>query len=850
MQNPIHSKEFFLQELLASEEKWANHFVADKTFTLDFENLDTTKPKYYMLEMFPYPSGKLHMGHVRNYALGDVIARYKRAKGFNVLHPIGWDAFGLPAENAAISNNTHPQKWTFENIDKMRKQLMRFGFSYDWQNEICTAKQDYYRWGQWLFQQFYQKGLVYRKKAEVNWCTECNTVLANEQVVEGKCWRHSYLNIEKKELAQWYFKISAFAEELLQGHEELKVGWSNKVLQMQKNWIGKSYGVMIFFQCLGENFPIYTTRPDTLYGVTYMAIAFDHPEIEKYISQKKESILSFIAECKKIDQNKDYQKKGMDTGIKVIHPLLKKEIPLFVANFVLAEYGTGAIMCVPAHDERDFQFAEEYNLPIRQVIEKENQQVKLPYTEIGKLINSDEFNGLDSGEAKQKIIAKIEKEAIGEKQTNYKLKDWLISRQRYWGNPIPICYNEKNQPMLIEEKDIPIDLPEDVEFNQGNNPILSSATFQNCQQDGKSYRRETDTMDTFTCSSWYFLRYTDPKNQQQPFDEKWANYWLPIDQYIGGIEHACMHLLYSRFFYKVIAEQIIKITKSKEPFQNLLTQGMVVAPSYYSKEQKKYLSAEEYHQLNSSKEITVKVEKMSKSKNNGIDPDKIIEKYGSEATRLFVLFAAPPEKDLEWNLKGVEGCFRFLMKIKKWLNLCIEQVKNPKQITSVKDLQKFMHQMIFKVSQNIEQKKLNVAISEMMIFINHALKSMEQQKLNFDRDFLITAVRNFLILLSLYCPFFAEEMYAVFCQKLDLTEKRIHQMDFPTYEEVFLQQDKVTLIAQINSKIRAKIEIKKDASQEEVMEILTQEVKFQKYLENRKPKRIIFVPNKIINWIV
>lgn len=878
MQKTTISKEDFLKELLASEKKWSEYFISQKIFSVDFEKLDTSKPKYYMLEMFPYPSGKLHMGHVRNYALGDVIARYKRAKGFNVLHPIGWDAFGLPAENAAMSNNTHPKKWTFENIEKMRKQLMRFGFSYDWENEICTAKQDYYRWGQWLFAEFYKKGLVYRKKAEVNWCGECNTVLANEQVVEGKCWRHSNLQIEKKELAQWYLKISAFAEELLQGHQQIEKGWPNKVIQMQKNWIGKSHGVKVFFQCRGENFPIYTTRPDTIYGVTYMAIAFNHPDIDKYIEgseQKKQEVLSFIKECKKVDQNQDYEKKGIDTGIKIIHPLLKKEISLFIANFVLAEYGTGAIMCVPAHDERDFEFARKYNLPISKVIENPKKETVLPYTEAGTLVNSNEFDGLESGLAKQKIIEAIEKQNLGEKQINYKLKDWLISRQRYWGNPIPICYDNDGNPFLVDENDIPIDLPEDVEFDSGNNPILTSKTFQKYIQDDKEYFRETDTMDTFTCSSWYFLRYTDPKNQQKPFEKKNADYWLPVDQYIGGVEHACMHLLYSRFFYKVIADIMgvdmrldIGVEKKQEPFQNLLTQGMVVAPSYYSRSEKRYFFPEEVTE--NKDDFIVKVEKMSKSKNNGVDPDKIIEKYGSDATRLFVLFAAPLEKDLEWNIQGVEGCFRFLMKVKKWVELVIFEIKKnnqedqqlpKKQITeNQKSLQKSLHQMIFRFSEDVETRKLNTAISEMMIFINSALKIMENKENYFENNFLIKSVSDFLILLSMYCPFFAEETKEFFIKEIELKNKPIydnsiynkciHQMDFPSFDENLLGEEKVTLIAQINSKIRAKIDVDKNISQQQAMEVLAKEDNFQKHLGGKELKKIIFIPNKIINFIV
>ena len=870
------SKEDFLQELLKSEQKWSRHFVENKTFTTNFENLDKSKPKYYMLEMFPYPSGKLHMGHVRNYALGDVIARYKRAKGFNVLHPIGWDAFGLPAENAAISNNTHPKKWTFENIANMRQQLMRFGFSYDWENEICTAKQDYYRWGQWFFREFYKQGLVYRKEAEVNWCDQCNTVLANEQVVEGKCWRHGNLQVEKKQLAQWYFKISSFAEQLLQGHESLQNGWSRKVLQMQKNWIGKSHGVTIFFQCLGEQFPIYTTRPDTVYGVTYMAIAFNHSKMENYLkhcsNEKKQEILAFIKECQQIDQNQDYEKKGIDTGIKVFHPLLKKELPLFIANFVLAEYGTGAIMCVPAHDERDFQFAQKYNLPIHQVIQSDNKEcTKLPYTDNGTLINSNDFSGLQTKEAKQKIIEFIEEKSLGKKQTNYKLKDWLISRQRYWGNPIPIYYqktnhenqandNEREIPFLIDETEIPIDLPEDIEFTQRANPILSSATFQKYDKEGKEYHRETDTMDTFTCSSWYFLRYTDPKNEQQPFTKKLAEYWLPVDQYIGGIEHACMHLLYSRFFYRVIAKMMN--LQQKEPFQNLLTQGMVVAPSYYLKEEKKYLSPEEAATKDKN-ELIVKVEKMSKSKNNGIDPNSIIEKYGSEATRLFILFAAPPEKDLEWNIQGVEGCFRFLMKVQKWIDLVILKIEQQKQEqkqqkdsqqnsqqSTEKEYQKLMHQMIFRFSDDVEQKKINTPISEMMIFINGVLKKMTEEKFNITNQTLEESVFNFLILLSIYCPLFAEESNEFFCEKLNLEKKYLYQREFPNYDKAFLTQEKVILIAQINSKIRAKLEVKKNITQQQAIELLNKEENFQKHLDGKQAKKIIFIANKIINFIV
>ena len=869
------NRSYFFSQM---ERKWDRHFQKKNPFKTDFQN--TQKPKYYCLEMFPYPSGQLHMGHVRNYTIGDVIARYKRTQGFNVLHPIGWDAFGLPAENAAIEHNTHPAKWTFSNIETMRKQLSKFGFSYDWENEICTAKEEYYRWGQWFFLKLQKKGLVYKKKSDVNWCNLCNTVLANEQVEEGYCWRHGKERIVKKQLSQWYLKISEYAEELLEGHQLLKDSWPQNVITMQKNWIGKSEGAIVNFKFGEDDFPIYTTRPDTLFGVTYMAIAFDHPDLEKYITDKNkiETIRGFVEKCKSINQNEDYEKEGIFTGSMLKHPLTNEKIPLYIANFVLASYGTGAVMAVPAHDQRDFDFAKKYDLPIKIVIQNNQNNLSLnnlesAYTDNGVLVNSKQFTKTKNREAIEKIIAYLEENQLGKRKINYRLKDWLISRQRYWGNPIPVAYDD-NDFVFLSEEDLPVKLPEDVEFKSKSNPLTTSLSFQNTTVDGKKVVRETDTMDTFTCSSWYFLRYLDPHNKNMPFSTDRANRWLPVDQYIGGVEHACMHLLYSRFYTKAIRD--LGLIAKDEPFKKLLTQGMVVAPSYYSSKTRKYYHPDDLDNEKTKnktlcpetgEQLIVKIEKMSKSKKNGIDPEKIIAQFGSDVTRLFILFAAPPEKDLEWNEKGLEGCQRFLLKFFRFAQNIIEldknfpsssslEKENNKSIDLSKDgiaMRKSLHKVIKKMYQDIENNyQFNTAIAAMMTFVNE----VGSLKINTAKDYkmALSNLNDFLTLLSLFAPFIVEEIKEKLNSKLEEEKiphtQYVYDESFPKYNEKYLVEEELKLVLQINGKIRSQITVAKELDKNELLTKAKEDQRLQELLKNKTIIKEIIVPNKLINFVI
>ncbi|MCX8034160.1 MAG: leucine--tRNA ligase, partial [Thermodesulfovibrio sp.] len=632
------------------EKKWQDEWLKNKVFEVDE---DPSKPKFYCLEMFPYPSGKIHMGHVRNYVIGDVIARYKRMKGFQVLHPMGWDAFGLPAENAAIKHGVHPAKWTYENIEYMKHQLIKLGLSYDWRREVTTCSPEYYKWNQWIFLKLYEKGLAYRKSSFVNWCPSCATVLANEQVIDGACWRCES-QVEQKELEQWFLKITAYAEELLQDCDKL-TGWPEKVLTMQRNWIGKSEGVEVDFPIEGmdEVLRIYTTRPDTIFGVTFMCISPEHPLAEK-LCDDKDALKKIIRL-----QREPEVKEGVFTGKYAINPLNKEKIPVWIANFVLMEYGTGAIMSVPAHDQRDFEFAMKYGIPIKVVIKPEDREFYEPLKEAyeyeGIMVNSGEFSGLPSTEGKKAVADYIEKKGLGKKTINYRLRDWGISRQRYWGTPIPIIYCDKCGIVPVPEKDLPVILPENINLTgKGESPLKYVDDFYKtkCPLCSGSARRETDTMDTFVDSSWYFVRYCSLQNEEAFHGEK-IKYWMPVDQYIGGIEHAVLHLLYARFFTKVLRD--LGIVPFDEPFERLLTQGMVCMESYRCP-QHDWLFPKEVKDgkcINCGSVVTVgRVEKMSKSKKNIVDPDEMIEQYGTDTVRVFTLFAAPPEKDLEWSSQG------------------------------------------------------------------------------------------------------------------------------------------------------------------------------------------------------
>lgn len=805
------------------EPKWQKYWDEHKLYKTS-DNDD--KSKYYVLEMFPYPSGNLHMGHVRNYSIGDVVARFKKMQGFNVLHPMGWDAFGMPAENAAIKNNMDPEKWTLDNIKNMRKQQKSLGLSYDWDREVATCNDEYYRWTQWLFQQFYKKGLAYRKKAKVNWCEKCHTVLANEQVIDGCCWRCDD-KVEKKDLKQWFFNITKYADRLLEDLNLLE-NWPERVKIMQKNWIGKSEGTEFTFDIpkINEKISVYTTRVDTIYGVSYIVLAPEHPYVEKLIedSANKAELDAFIHRIRNLNEldrtSTDVEKEGLFTGSYAIHPLTKKEVPIWIANYVLVDYGTGAVMGVPAHDERDNQFAQKYSLPLNYVITDSIDSIedKAVYDD-GYLINSEQFNGLSSEEARQKITAYMEEHGIGKKCVNYRLRDWLISRQRYWGTPIPIIYCDDCGEQLVPEDQLPVKLPKDVRFGDGAiSPIATSEEFCNtvCPKCGKSARREIDTMDTFIDSSWYFLRYTDAHNTELPFDKKIADYWMNVDQYIGGIEHAILHLLYARFFVKVMND--LNLVNVKEPFNGLLTQGMVLKDG----------------------------SKMSKSKGNVVSPEEIINKYGADTGRLFILFAAPVERDLDWTDQGVEGSYRFLNRV--WR--IIYQYSNLNKVTAdlTKDeisLRRDLHRTIKKVTEDLDGRfNFNTAISSIMELVNSMYQFVDKhQEVNVDlADELI---RNLILLLAPFTPHITEELW----QQCGF-ENSVHQAAWPTWSENALIVDELELAVQINGKVRDKVLVPVDIDSKLLEETVLSQAKIQELIKDKEIVKVIVVKNKIVNIVV
>jgi leucyl-tRNA synthetase len=814
------------------EEKWQKKWEEEKIFKVT-EN--TSKKKYYALEMFPYPSGKLHMGHVRNYSIGDVVARFKTMNGYNVLHPIGWDAFGLPAENAAIKHDIHPDKWTRENIAEMKRQLKELGISYDWDREVATCLPDYYKWTQWLFLQFYKNGLAYKKKSPVNWCPSCETVLANEQVVSDRCERCDTLVI-KKNLEQWYFKITDYAERLLEDLETLQ-GWPEKVKIMQKNWIGKSYGAEIEFKIDGtdEALNIFTTRPDTIYGATFMVLAPEHPLVAKLVkgSEYEEEVNKFIKKLERLSEVErtasDVEKEGMFIGKYAVNPLNDKKIPIYVANYVLMDYGTGAIMAVPAHDERDFEFAQKYNLDIIPVIKPQDDSIdinnlEVAYSEPGIMINSDRFNGLNNDECIEKIIEHIEENNLGKRTINYRLRDWLISRQRYWGAPIPILYCEKCGVVPVPEEDLPVVLPTDVVFTgKGESPLTTSETFINatCPECGGKAKRETDTMDTFVDSSWYFLRYTDPKNQESPFDKENAAYWMNVDQYIGGVEHAILHLLYARFFTKVLYD--VGLSPVKEPFENLLTQGMVLKDGA----------------------------KMSKSKGNVVTPEEIVAKYGADTARLFILFAAPPERDLEWSDTGVEGSYRFLNRVWRLVQelkdiLPTDDLKIDIKTKEDKELNYTIHNTIKRVTDDISERfNFNTAISAIMELVNEVYKYKEIDNSKINKVLVKKALDTILVLLSPFAPHMTEELWMTLDNK-----GSIHNQNWPKYDSKALVKDEIEIVIQVNGKVREKIMVNTDISKEELEETAVNNDKIKSYIEGKKIVKVICVPSKLVNIVV
>ena len=817
------------------EKKWQKVWDEEKIYKTE-NKFD--KPKYYALSMFPYPSGRLHMGHVRNYTITDVIARFKRMNGFNVLHPMGWDSFGLPAENAAIKSNTNPSVWTLSNIDYMKDQLKTLGLSYDWDREIATCKPDYYKWTQWLFLEFYKAGLAYKKEAGVNWCPGCATVLANEQVEEGLCWRCSSV-VEKKKLSQWFLKITDYAEQLLQDLDKLS-GWPEKVRLMQKNWIGKSYGTILKFKVAendGLEIPVFTTRPDTVFGVTYLVVAPEYQIIDQLITAEcKEQVAEYIENAKRLSEidrtSAERAKTGVPLGTYVINPFNGKKVPIWTGDYVLGEYGTGAVMGVPAHDTRDFDFAKKYNLPIIEVIKPKDknsgEELAEAYTDAGVMINSEEFDGLDSEVGIDKVSEWAESHNAGKKQVQYRLRDWLISRQRYWGAPIPIIYCDKCGLVPVPASDLPVLLPEDVDFKvQGKSPVLTSKTFVNttCPKCGNSATRETDTMDTFICSSWYYLRYIDPNNSEKVFDSELVNKWMNVDQYVGGIEHAILHLLYSRFFVKVLRDR--GLVNFDEPFANLLTQGMVLKEGA----------------------------KMSKSKGNTVDPDEIFRNYGADTARLFILSDSPPERDLDWSDEGVEGCYRFLHRVWRLVNNCSNNINfnySEPDIESLsqknRDLLREIHKTIKKISQDITNEfQFNTAISKCREFVNYIYEytNNKQSYNEEDKIVLSKAIFTLIKLLSPIIPHMTEELWYELGGK-----ESIHTIKWPDYDESLAISENVPIVVQINGKVRDKFIMPVNSTNEEIEKVAMDSEKVQSYIEGKEIVKVIIIPNRLINIVV
>ena len=815
------------------EKKWQSKWLAENVYKTE---MDPEKPKYYSLEMFPYPSGNLHMGHVRNYSIGDVLARYKTMEGFNVIHPMGFDAFGMPAENAAIKHGVKPSDWTYSNMDNMKRQQREMGLSYDWDRAVATCSPDYYRWTQWLFQLFYKRGLAYKKKAYVNWCETCGTVLANEQVIEGKCWRCDS-DVVKKDLSQWFLKITDYADVLLKDLDLLK-GWPERVKIMQENWIGRSEGLEFNLDVpeLGEKIAAYTTRPDTVYGITFLALAAEHPLIERICQNnpKAEEIRAF---CKKAQNQSEMErtsseseKEGIFTGLYAINPFNGNKVEIWVTNYVLAEYGTGAVIGVPSEDQRDWMFATKYNLNIIITLQPKDRELKLEemteayVDKAGVLVNSAEFSGMDIKAAMKGIMDKAEAEGFGKRRVNYRLRDWLISRQRYWGAPIPVIYCPDCGEQLVPEDQLPVMLPEDVKFEQGAvSPLAQSESFVNCTcpKCGKPARRETDTMDTFICSSWYYLRYTDPHNDKLPFDKDKVNYWAPVDQYIGGIEHAILHLLYSRFFTKVLRDA--GMVDFSEPFTNLLTQGMVLKDG----------------------------SKMSKSKGNVVSPEEIIAQYGADTARLFILFAAPVDRDLDWSDEGVAGASRFLKRVWRIMETFEAQIKAGQDEYDVnslteeeKELRRVLHTTIKKVTEDIRDRFMfNTAISSIMELVNafYAFQNSETINGNLVREVSVAIIK----LLAPFAPHITEELWSIL-----IGEGSVHQQKWPECDEAATVKAEVQIVLQINGKVRDRIMIATGISREEMEVAAKANARVQELTAGKTIVKMICVPDKLVNIVV
>ncbi len=850
------------------ETKWQKHWQENGLFKV---KEDPEKEKYYLLEMFPYPSGKIHMGHVRNYTIGDVVARYKRMRGKNVLHPMGWDAFGLPAENAAIENDTHPASWTYRNIETMRSQLKRMGFSYDWDRELATCDPEYYRWEQLVFLKMYEKGLAYKKKTHVNWCDKCQTVLAKEQVENGCCWRHPDQEIVLKEMDSWYFKITEYAEEILDYCERLP-GWPERVLTMQRNWIGKSYGAIIRFPIAGseEEVEVYTTRQDTIFGATFMCFAPEHPMLKDLVrgTEQENEVLGFIERTLKVDsfiRTADFTvKEGVFTGRYCINPATGEKIPIYVGNFVLFDYGTGAIMAVPAHDQRDFDFARKYGLNVRVVIQPEGEDLEgetmsEAYEGEGLLVNSGGFNGRRNLDALEHIADWLESEGMGYRTVNYRLRDWNISRQRYWGAPIPIVYCEKCGTVPVHEKELPVVLPLEVEMRKnGGSPLPFEASFFEtiCPRCGGGARRETDTMDTFVESSWYFDRYACPDYSDGPLDPDRVFYWMPVDQYIGGIEHAILHLLYSRFFTRVLRD--FGYLKVSEPFTNLLTQGMVCKETQ-SCPTHGYLYPEDVEEgrcrrCGKAVELGGTV-KMSKSKKNVIDPQDMVDLYGADTVRMFCLFASPPERDLEWNEKGVEGSFRFLNRTWRLITDNLETLRAAPVFKGEKEpaepyrsLHRKTHQTIQKVTSDIEDRfHFNTAVSAVMELVNEVSRTLADDKEQGKEGWTIIreALEATVMLLSPVVPHITEELWNLLGHRENLLST-----SWPGYRNEALEVDTRTVVLQVNGKLRSRIEVAADCSREDLEKAALSDDRVKKFIGDKPVKKVIVVPKKLVNIVV
>lgn len=816
------------------EAKWQKYWEENKTFKVE---MDKDKPKSYVLEMFPYPSGNLHMGHVRNYSIGDVIARFRTMKGFNVLHPMGWDSFGMPAENAAIKHNIPPKKWTLENIANMTRQLKALGLSYDWDREVTTCKEDYYKWTQWFFELFYKRGLAVKKESAVNWCDTCNTVLANEQVIDGKCWRCDH-EVVKKDLSQWFFKITDYADELLKDLDLLP-GWPERVKTMQHNWIGRSEGLEFSFEipALNDTVAVYTTRPDTAYGVTFMALAAEHPLIKKICENnpKADEINAFCERVRNQSEiertSSESEKEGVFTGVYCINPFTGRKVEIWVTNYVLYDYGTGAVMGVPTGDQRDWMFADKYGIekivticPIGKELKLEEMTCAYEEKE-GMLVNSGEFTGMEMHKAMSAIMDKAEAEGFGKRRVNYRLRDWLISRQRYWGAPIPIIYCPHCGEVLVPEDQLPVRLPEDVSFTAGaKSPLATSEEFVHCKcpKCGADATRETDTMDTFLCSSWYYLRYTDAHNDKMPFDKELNNYWGPVDQYIGGIEHAILHLLYSRFFVKVLRDA--GLVDYDEPFSNLLTQGMVIKDGA----------------------------KMSKSLGNVVSPEEILSKYGADTARLFILFAAPPERELEWSDQGVEGSFRFLNRI--WRIVQAFETVLEQKVTEYdhsnlseadKDLRRVLHGSIKKVTNDIETRfNFNTAISTMMELVN-ALYAYKEAVKEPNAGLVYEAISDLIKMMSPFVPHITEELWR---GAIDANSS-VHEQSWPECDEEALKVDNVEIVLQVNGKVRGRLTVPAEATKEELEKIAMADANVQAHIGDATVRKVICVPGRLVNIV-